>query len=803
MRKLGLLVLLMVGGSWQVLLADYASKSGESGDFESTAVWSTKGKFNGAPPVNGDVNQALIIETGSIITRNGDFNPVTVTVKGEFIVNGNYTNNQWGGVTVENGGVLEIFGDLNASANVTVKGGGTLIVHGSLTSSNAGITSHGDIIVVGNFSTGSSTTVHNTGNLVVGGNFTHLGGGFDVKGDVKNDIKIYILNPDAVITAPSWSKINDPGIAGDLADFLTDEAGTDLVDVVNEVLVSVVMGYQWKTDVTTSIWGLKDNWSGNKVPTSNSSVRVKNSSGAYPEIRKEDDLIEVNNLTIEPGATLTLKPGAQLTVSGKLTIADGASLIMEHEYGEGGMSSLITNGEVVGKVKTKINLPQDQWFYLGSSRKDAVFSDFSAGADGVIINVYRANQWWGIKSGLASRALRPLEGMVTNYMPDNPDKDGDGVADVRVIEYEGDMHITEVSRTFDEQGFHLLANPYPAFVDWQGGEGWERVDVDPTIWYRAKIGEEMTFVTYNNDPAVPTMGRIALSPYKLTEITPEVVQEHSLIAPSQAVWIKTLKPGVETTILPSVRRHGMDISRLKSSRTSDDSVIRIEAQNSFSRDGAVIFFADGFTEGYDRGDAEKYFNDSKNIPEVYTRIDDRSLAINGLPALKENVHSIPLSVRNRVEGEVSLKFDLRYFNGEHSVYFEDKLTGAFLNVARNSTYEYSVTQTGEDHERFAIHLYKVTTDLEEVRVDNDEIAAGDAISIKSVAGKVLVSVGMDLVQQTPGHIEVYTIDGRKISEVPARSSRTLVILPNDRGVYIIRAQFGQLVKSERVVNTSK
>src|SRR5690554_7266916 len=97
MRKLGLLVLLMVGGSWQVLLADYASKSGEVGAFESTVVWSTQGKFNGAPPVNGDVNQALIIETGSIITRNGDFNPVTVTVKGEFIVNGNYTNNQWDG----------------------------------------------------------------------------------------------------------------------------------------------------------------------------------------------------------------------------------------------------------------------------------------------------------------------------------------------------------------------------------------------------------------------------------------------------------------------------------------------------------------------------------------------------------------------------------------------------------------------------------------------------------------------------------------------------------------------------------
>jgi hypothetical protein len=62
---------------------------------------------------------------------------------------------------------------------------------------------------------------------------------------------------------------------------------------------------------------------------------------------------------------------------------------------------------------------------------------------------------------------------------------------------------------------------------------------------------------------------------------------------------------------------------------------------------------------------------------------------------------------------------------------------------------------------------------------------------------------MDLVQQNPGAIEIYTIDGRKISDVPARSSRTLVLLPNERGVYIVKAQFGQLVKSARVVNASK
>jgi len=55
--------------------------------------------------------------------------------------------------------------------------------------------------------------------LVVGGNFTHLGEGLKVNGD-QSDTKIYILNPDAEIIAPTSSVVNNPGVVGNLDDFL-------------------------------------------------------------------------------------------------------------------------------------------------------------------------------------------------------------------------------------------------------------------------------------------------------------------------------------------------------------------------------------------------------------------------------------------------------------------------------------------------------------------------------------------------------------------------------------------------------
>ena len=177
--------------------------------------------------------------------------------------------------------------------------------------------------------------------MVVGGNFTHLGEGLKVNGD-QSDTKIYILNPDAEIIALTWSVVYEPGVVGNLDDFLKKEAGS-LVDIVNDVIINVVIGYQWKTDVDSSNWKLANNWIGNRIPTSTSNVRIKPCTGVFPEIKKEDGIIEIKDLTIEAGATLTLKPGARLTVNGKLTIAAGGNLVMEHKVGQGGMSSLIDN----------------------------------------------------------------------------------------------------------------------------------------------------------------------------------------------------------------------------------------------------------------------------------------------------------------------------------------------------------------------------------------------------------------------------------------------------------------------------
>jgi hypothetical protein len=396
------------------------------------------------------------------------------------------------------------------------------------------------------------------------------------------------------------------------------------------------------------------------------------------------------------------------------------------------------------------------------------------------VNVHRANRWYRIGGGVD---IAQLEGVSNKYRP----ADGNN----HVVSYVGRLNNEPISRNYSNRQYYLFGNPYPSSINWQDEKGWERNNIGATLWYRTRVNGNMTFVTYNRNADPGARAAIYPDGGGFDEEA-----QLALIPPLQSAWMASLGAS-SVTITKDAQQHTPEGAFLKSSSTATSNVVRITAENATGRDGAVLYFSANATEDIDKGDSEKMFNEPVEIPEVYTRVGSKAVAINGLPELKENVRTIPLSVRNRMKGEVSLNFDMSLYSGEHEVYFEDKETGAFLNVSRMPSYTYMPDVLGDNHERFALHFYKVATGIETPSAEEED--AGSAIQIRNVGNKVMVSASMELVQAGPGRIEVYTIEGRKVSEVPAQSSRTLIFLPNESGVYIVRATFGQMVKSERVL----
>lgn len=552
--------------------------------------------------------------------------------------------------------------------------------------------------------------------------------------------------------------------------------------VSDEILVAVSGTMAMWTGYADSDWNNPMNWCNGQVPVNYNGIVISSKMVHEPVITGEYTL---TNLTIEDGAQLWINGGSKIDLEGSFT--NNGELVLNNRYGVNGMASLIDNSVASGSGSTIVRLttPANQWFYLGSIRKNAIFSDFDAGQPGVVVSSYRQNKWWNIQTTLASRSLRLLEGIATNLIDDNTGS--------RLIEYSGEINKEEVSRVFEEKGFSLLGNPYPAFISWENAATWERPNVDGTIWYRSKVGEEMAFITYNKDAA--PFGKVALYPEQ--EIGTISEEELSLIPPMQAVWIKTFVEGVTVTVKPEGRTHGINGSILKSTSTSSADVIRIETSNAYSRDGAVIYFSEGSAEGLDKGDSEKYFNDSKRIPEIYTRSGAASLAINGLPTINKEIIEIPLSTRNQVAGEVEMEFDISHFNFNHAILLEDRYNGTVVNLRSQNTYSYIAEAIGDNHDRFVLKLHNITTNTDVIK--DDEVNAGNEIQIRNAGSMILVTASMSLVSQGPGVIEIYTVEGRKLQEVPAHSSRTLILMPKESGVYIVRARFGNTVKSERLL----
>ncbi|MGQ1946925.1 hypothetical protein ACT3CD_07495 [Geofilum sp. OHC36d9] len=750
-------------------LADYLSKASVVGDYEDVSVWQEKkqGKtyVTHAPSTDGVVDENLVISEGAVITRNGSFTPVSVEVSGYFKVLGNYENNLWGGFTVKSGGTLEIFGDLTGSAGITVNDGGILIVHGNLTSTGSSVQVKGTIIVTGDYSSSSNTNIKLDGDLIVGGNFAHAGGGMNSSSD-----NLYILNPDAEIDDPGWGDISK-GDYGLLDDFIDNEP--DLIDLVESVGISVRPDndalYTWNGSSDTD-WSNAGNWSQNTLPADNSDVTIK-ASGNNPVISADLGEEILASVTINSGAVLTLEPGAELTVSGDVTITDNGGLVLQSNTEENGLASFIANGTITGQAKVELTIPTDQWYYLASPMTNPDFTYFDATNPEASVYLYR-NQWVKYSASETNPTIENLEGALVKY--------SSALGDDNVFSYTGELNNSAVTREYTSSGYNLFANPYGSFLNWEDSS-WERPDISGTLWYRTRVDAEMTFITYNRYS--PEGAKVALYPGDT-----DMEANMALIPPYQSLWIYA-NDATSLTIDPSLQTHGLEGAMLKSASVHPDStdIIRIVSSNGIGRDGAVVYFSDNAVEGSDAGDARKYFNGSKNIPEIFFQTDGRSLSINGLPYF-DGDYELPISVRNRVADDVTLTFDLSKFNEHMEVYLLDNITETEIDLHEQTAYTYTPSVIGDSNDRFVLSfkvsessVQEVATSVAEVKEETDV----PGINIVGVKGRAIVSIDRELLLDGFGRIEVYSSLGEKLSESEARTNKTFLVLPDQAGVYVV------------------
>lgn len=562
----------------------------------------------------------------------------------------------------------------------------------------------------------------------------------------------------------------------------------------NEVTITVISTPGLWTGSKDSNWNDGANWCDGSVPESDINLVIPSKMVNQPVITGECGEVFAKNLTIETGAALTLNPGGKLTVNGDLTITDVGGLIMRNTTAVNGLASLMTKGNISGDARIELEFPYDEWYYVSQPIANAqsdiyavLNADDSFNTAEAWINVHRANRWYRIGSGVG---LADFEGVSNKYRPaDNSN---------HIVSYTGKLNNGSIAKSYANRQYYLFGNPYPSAINWQEDAGWERNNIGGTIWYRTRVKGEMAFVTYNRYAGPGS--RAAIYPDQGTFGNDESMLGY--IPPLQSVWITSLGSS-SVSINNDSRSHTSDGSFLKSSSSerSKDDVIRIIIENAHSYDGAVLYFSENSDDGIDRGDSEKMFNESVNIPEIYTRSAGKPLAINGLSTL-EGALELPLSVRNRVEGTVDMKFDLSLYRSDDVILLHDTFLDAEINLRKVSQYRYEPFNLGDTHNRFVIRFNPEGYEEEDVSTPVDENVKDNAehlINIVGYNGRAIVSVDRELLQKEPGKIEVFNTAGGKISEFKAKTNKTFIVLPETSGVYLVVVKAGGKMKSEKLV----
>jgi hypothetical protein len=356
-----------------------------------------------------------------------------------------------------------------------------------------------------------------------------------------------------------------------------------------------------------------------------------------------------------------------------------------------------------------------------------------------------------------------------------------------VVDFEGTLNTGEITRTINYgKGYYLFSNPYPSAMKWDisdfATKGISVSDnVSSTIYYRVYAGSQVGdyMITYNGFSGQSTLVSGVSLPGGYTE------GNIGEIAPLQSVWVKVDNAESATITVNNKARQKEHTMQLKSTSTSSErSVISLMQTNEFVSDATVLSFDDIFADGLDRADSEKMFNGSKNVPEIYTSVEGKSLSINGMAALNGASVSIPVSVRNQVSSEITFSWNLTEFADNYNVFLEDKTTGSWINMREVADFTYTPEKMSDNHDRFVLHLEKMQEVATSVAtVDSENV---ESIEVVGNNNNVIVRISAELLGSNDATIEVVDMNGRVIENVKTRATETQISLPAGTAVYVIK-----------------
>jgi hypothetical protein len=236
---------------------------------------------------------------------------------------------------------------------------------------------------------------------------------------------------------------------------------------------------------------------------------------------------------------------------------------------------------------------------------------------------------------------------------------------------------TNSGNPFDD-GFNLVANPYPSAIDWLS-PNWTKTNINNAIYmYQADNGQYASFV-----------GGIATN------------GGSRYIASSQGFYIQT-NAANPTLIITENAKSTANPVLIKEEDPSH--VLRLKIVGNELSDEMVIHLNNQATNDFDGSfDAKKIFSNDPNNPSISSVCNNRDLAINSLP-FSGTTLSIPIRVTVGSSGMYHLNWSgLQGFDEATCIVLEDLDNGIKTIMTKDAVY-YFTASAGFKAPRFLVHI---------------------------------------------------------------------------------------------------
>lgn len=411
------------------------------------------------------------------------------------------------------------------------------------------------------------------------------------------------------------------------------------------------------------------NWSADvqRPQTGNNSL-VRASAGSAININSD---IEMEELVIEATATVNVLPTQKLTLTQGVNNAGSLRL---QSNSSGTATILMPASANSGNAIVEQYLPQGRNWYVGTPVQTSNAGILTAVDLGSTVSHYNeaTAAWVNNYSG----ALTPGKGYVSVSSA------GSSTANAA---FEGTLNngeiVVELTRKgATKAGFNLIANPYPSYLNAMLAIN-ANSNVEPTIWYRTR-SSAYHFETVNTASGVGTnvSGQGLVTGY---------------IPPMQAFWVRTTADEQSITFNNNMRHHASPLvgettvaTTPLRAKAASNTIIRLQIDNTINTDELVLYTHDAAQNAFDKFDSQKMSNDNPTIAEIYSIVDGRQLAINGLNEIN-SASTIALGIKANAGNNLRIGVSqLQHLPANCDLILFDKLLQTEHVLTENSHYAF-------------------------------------------------------------------------------------------------------------------